>query len=78
MPRLPPLLLGIRLSSVFLCGGFGYAFGGHQFTQGGRLKVLSLAELAALQWLTSEEGKLAWGMDVHNRGMTQQCFERID
>ncbi|MEM7067097.1 MAG: DUF6753 family protein [Cyanobacteria bacterium P01_B01_bin.77] len=69
--------LGIAALLMFGGVGFGYAVGVHRVTQGGQAKVLSSAELAALQWLTSEEGKLAWEMGVHNRGVIQQCFEGL-
>ena len=70
-------LPALGIAALLMLGGvgFGYAFGVHRVTQGGQAKVLSSAELAALQWLTSEEGKLAWEMGIHNRGVIQQCFE---
>ena len=70
--------LGVAALLMFGGVGFGYAVGVHRVTQGGQAKVLSSAELAALQWLTSEEGKLAWEMGVHNRGVIQQCFEGLE
>ncbi|MEM9805515.1 MAG: DUF6753 family protein [Cyanobacteria bacterium P01_D01_bin.56] len=70
--------LGIAALLMFGGVGFGYSVGVHRVTQGGQAKVLSSAELAALQWLTSEEGKLAWEMGMHNRGVLQQCFEGLE
>ena len=70
--------LGVAALLMFGGVGFGYAFGIHRISQGGQAKVLSSAELAALQWLTSEEGKLAWEMGVHNRGVIQQCFHGLE
>lgn len=70
--------LGIAALLMFGGVGFGYAFGMHRISQGGQARMLSSAELAALQWLTSEEGKLAWEMGVHNRGVIQQCFEGLE
>ena len=69
---------GIAALLMFGGVGFGYALGMHRISQGGQAKVLSSAELAALQWLTSEEGKQAWEMGVHNRGVLKQCFERLE
>ena len=73
-------LPALGVTALLMLGGvgFGYAFGVHRITQGGQAKVLSSAELAALQWLTSEEGKQAWEMGVHNRGVIQQCFEGLE
>ncbi|MEM9485398.1 MAG: DUF6753 family protein [Cyanobacteria bacterium P01_F01_bin.116] len=70
--------LGVAALLMFGGVGFGYAFGMHRISLGGQAKVLSSAELAALQWLTSEEGKQAWEMGVHNRGVIQQCFEGLE
>ncbi|MEO0378478.1 MAG: hypothetical protein AAF329_28555 [Cyanobacteria bacterium P01_A01_bin.17] len=69
--------LGVAALLMFGGVGFGYALGMHRISRGGQAKILSSAELAALQWLTSEEGKQAWEMGVHNRGMIQQCFEEL-
>ena len=71
-------MFGIAALLMFGGVGFGFALGMHRISQGGQAKVLSSAELAALQWLTSEEGKQAWELGVHNRGMIQQCFERLE
>ena len=69
---------GIAALLMFGGVGFGFALGMHRISQGGQAKVLSSAELAALQWLSSEEGKQAWELGVHNRGVIQQCFEGLD
>ncbi|MEM9804593.1 MAG: DUF6753 family protein [Cyanobacteria bacterium P01_D01_bin.56] len=68
---------GIAALLMFGGVGFGFALGMHRISQGGQAKVLSSAELAALQWLSSEEGKQAWELGVHNRGVIQQCFENL-
>ena len=52
-------MFGIAALLMFGGVGFGFALGMHRISQGGQAKVLSSAELAALQWLTSEEGKQA-------------------
>ena len=70
--------VGVAALLMFGGVGFGYAFGMHRISQGGQAKILSSAELAALQWLTSEEGKQAWEMGVHNRGVIQQCFKGLE
>ncbi|MEL7510045.1 MAG: element excision factor XisH family protein [Cyanobacteria bacterium J06554_1] len=69
---------GIAALLMFGGAGFGFALGMHRISQGGQAKVLSSAELAALQWLSSEEGKQAWELGVHNRGVIQQCFEGLE
>ena len=73
-------LPALGIAGLLMWGGvgYGYARGMDRLTQGGQAKVLSSAELAALQWLTSEEGKLAWEMGVHNRGAILQCFEGLE
>ena len=71
-------MFGIAALLMFGGVGFGYALGMHRISQGGQAKVLSSAELAALQWLSSEEGKQAWELGVHNRGVIQQCFEGLE
>lgn len=71
-------MFGLAALLMFGGVGFGYALGVHRITQGGQAKVLSSAELAALQWLSSEEGKQAWELGVHNRGVIQQCFEGLE
>ncbi|EKU96797.1 hypothetical protein Lepto7375DRAFT_0712 [Leptolyngbya sp. PCC 7375] len=73
-------LPALGIAGLLMWGGvgYGYARGMDRISQGGQAKILSSAELAALQWLTSEEGKQAWEMGVHNRGVIQQCFEGLE
>lgn len=71
-------IFGVAALLMFGGVGFGFALGMHRISQGGQAKVLSSAELAALQWLSSEEGKQAWELGVHNRGLIQQCFEGLE
>lgn len=71
-------MLGAIITLLFSGGLIGSSGILWWVSQGGKAKILSEQDIAALLWVKTEEGQLAQNLSQWNPGLAQQCQEQIE